>query len=107
MTESNRSAVVNPPPASAPGGSGRAGEAGFTLIEALVAILVLVFGLIGIANLMLAAATSNSVAHQATAATAQASRTLEDLKATSFDTLNTQLGALSSVGNLTAPGDPC
>jgi type II secretory pathway pseudopilin PulG len=106
MMESNRIALA-PPPAAIALPEPREGEAGFTLMEALVAILVLVFGLIGIANLMLAAASSNSVAHQATAATAQASRTLEDLKAQPYDTLFGSLGGASSIGNLTAPGDPC
>jgi type II secretory pathway pseudopilin PulG len=60
------------------------GEAGFTLVEALCAIVILAFGLIAIANLMLVAATSNSVANQATAATTLASQQLELLKNTPF-----------------------
>ncbi len=35
-------------------------EAGFTLIEALVAIVVLVFGLMAVTNLMIVAASSNT-----------------------------------------------
>ena len=44
-----------------------AGEAGFTLIEALVAMVVLTFGLMAVTNLMLVAASSNTVANQGTA----------------------------------------
>jgi hypothetical protein len=62
-------------------------EAGFTLIEALVAILVLVVGIQGVANLMVVANTSNSVANHSSAATAQATETLERLKALRFDQL--------------------
>jgi hypothetical protein len=61
-----------------------ASEAGFTLIEALVAVLVLVVGIQGVANLMVVASTSNSVANHSSAATAQATETLERLKALPF-----------------------
>lgn len=59
-------------------------EAGFTLIEALVALVVLSFGLIAITNLMLVAASSNTVANQSTAAASIASQQMEDLKALRF-----------------------
>jgi Tfp pilus assembly protein PilV len=59
-------------------------EAGFTLVEALVAMVVLSFGLIAVTNLMLVAATSNSVANQSTAATSIASQELEQLKTLPF-----------------------
>jgi Tfp pilus assembly protein PilV len=67
--------------------SDRSDESGFTLIEALVAIIILVFGLIAVSNLLLVAATSNSVANQATAAATAASETLEDLKRMEYGTL--------------------
>ena len=60
------------------------GEAGFTLVEALVAIIVLVFGLMAVTNLMVVAASSNSVANQSTAAVTSATRVLDLIKATSF-----------------------
>jgi type II secretory pathway pseudopilin PulG len=66
---------------------GRGAEAGFTLVEALVAIVVLTFGLMAVTNLMLVAASSNSVANQGTAAVAAATRVMDMLKATSFDAL--------------------
>ena len=67
-------------------------EAGFTLIETLIAIIILVFALMGITNLMLMATSSNYVASQGTAATAVASQQMELLQAIPFDTLNTRHG---------------
>ncbi len=77
MTETRREAVE--------GGA----EAGFTLVEALVAIVVLIFGLMAITNLMLVAASSNSVANQSTAAVTSAIRAMDLIKATSFKDLMT------------------
>lgn len=71
-------------------------EAGFTLVEALVAIVILAFGLIAITNLMIVAASSNNVGNQSTAATAIASEKLELLKALPFTT-----AAMAAGGNLT------
>jgi type II secretory pathway pseudopilin PulG len=65
----------------------RASEAGFTLVEALCAIVILLFGIMAIANLMIVAASSNSVANQSTAATAIASQQMEALKAVRFTDL--------------------
>jgi prepilin-type N-terminal cleavage/methylation domain-containing protein len=62
-------------------------QAGFTLIETLIAIVIIVFGLIGVTNLFMVAASSNAVANQGTAATAAASQLLERLKAVPFTTL--------------------
>lgn len=59
-------------------------QAGFTLVEALIAMVVLSFGLIAVTNLMLVAATSNGVANQSSAATSVASQQLEQLKACTF-----------------------
>jgi prepilin-type N-terminal cleavage/methylation domain-containing protein len=66
-------------------------QAGFTLVETLVAIVVLVFGLMAVTNLMLVAASSNAVANQGTAAVTSATRALDMLKSTSY-------GALSAGG---------
>jgi pilin/secretion family protein with methylation motif len=70
-------------------------EAGFTLIEALIAIVVLVFGLVAITNLMIVAASSNSAGNQSSAATALASEQLELLKSIPFT--DTRLGAGGSL----------
>ena len=70
-------------------GAARRTEDGFTLVEALVAIIVLVFGLMAVTNLMLVAASSNSVANQGTAAVTSATRVMDLIKTTSFTTLPT------------------
>jgi prepilin-type N-terminal cleavage/methylation domain-containing protein len=61
-------------------GDGR-DQAGFTLIEVLIAILVMVFGVMAVANLMLLATASNVAAHQASIAATAASERMEELKA--------------------------
>jgi Tfp pilus assembly protein PilV len=62
-------------------------EAGFTLIEALTAIVILSFGLMAVTNLLIVAASSNAVANQSTAATNSASQVLEQLRSVSFQNL--------------------
>jgi len=62
-------------------------EAGFTLIECLIAIIVLVFGLIGITNLFVVATASNQIGNLTTAAAAKSSEALEELKSLPFTTL--------------------
>jgi prepilin-type N-terminal cleavage/methylation domain-containing protein len=63
------------------------GEAGFTLIEVLIAIIVLVFGLIAVTNLLLVAASNNVAANLGTAAAAAAAQQMETVKATPFNLL--------------------
>lgn len=65
----------------------RTDEAGFTLVEALVAIVVLAFGLMAVTNLLVVAAASNTVGNHSTAATTAASEVMERLKSRSFLTL--------------------
>lgn len=67
----------------------RRSDAGFTLVEALVAIVVLIFGLMAVTNLLLVAASSNTVANQGTAAVTAATQVMDFLKVTTFDTLDT------------------
>jgi len=62
----------------------RTSEGGFTLIEALIAIVVLVVGIVAIVNLFVVASTSNAVGNHSTAATGQATETLERLKSIPF-----------------------
>ena len=62
-------------------------ESGFTLVEALVAMLVLAVGITAVANLMVVGASSNSVGNASTASAAIASRELERLKAIEYNTL--------------------
>lgn len=65
----------------------RADESGFTLVEALIAIVVLSVGLMAVTNLLIIAAASNTVGNHSTAATTAASETMERLKSRSFLTL--------------------
>ncbi len=81
-------------------GAPRGAEAGFTLVEALVAILVLVIGIMGIANLFAIAASSNAVANQGTAATTSAMQTLERLRATSYPDLVAPMAGAAAAGDL-------
>jgi competence protein ComGC len=83
-------------------------EAGFTLMEALIAMLILMVGLIAITNLMLVAASSNTAANQGTAAATIASQRLEQLKAVPFNDarLNPGGSVTSDVGGFfTSPDD--
>jgi Tfp pilus assembly protein PilV len=56
-------------------------EAGFTLVEALIAVVIFAFGIIAVSNLFIVAASSNVVANQSAAATDVAAQIMEDLKA--------------------------
>ena len=73
----------------------RGRESGFTLVETLVAIVVLVFGLMAVTNLLLVAATSNTIANQASAATASASQVMDLMRSTPW-------ASWTVGGNLTA-----
>jgi prepilin-type N-terminal cleavage/methylation domain-containing protein len=60
------------------------GQAGFTLVEALIAIVILAVGLVAVTNLFLVAASSNQMGNATTGAATQASETLERLKTVDF-----------------------
>lgn len=79
----------------------RNSESGFTLSEALIATLILMFGLASIFNLMITATTSNNVANRASAATMIAAQQLEVLRSTPFSQL-----VDTDVNSLTTPCDP-
>lgn len=79
--------------------SPRRAEAGFTLVEALVAVVVLIFGLMAVTNLLLVAASSNTVANQGTAAVTAATSGMDFLKATSFATLAANPGGTPFVAD--------
>jgi len=74
-------------------------ESGFTLIEALIAIVVLMVGIVAIVNLFVVASTSNAVGNHSTAATGQATETMERLKAIPFLQITAAMGG-STVGDL-------
>jgi hypothetical protein len=71
----------------------RGSEAGFTLVEALTAIVILVFGLIAVTNLMIVAINSNLTASQATASATLCAQQMDLLKATPFNTLTNPCGS--------------
>lgn len=77
-------------------------EAGFTLIEALVAIVILIFGLMAVSNLFLVATSSTSVANQSTAAAVAATEVLEVMRATPWTAL-VDGGNLAADAGLPAP----
>lgn len=62
-------------------------EGGFTLVEALIAMVVLIFGLIAVTNLFVVAANSNQIALYNTVASAEAHRVMERLTAVPFNVL--------------------
>ena len=79
-------------------------ERGFTLIEALIAVLILIVGLVAVSQLLVVAASSNSTANGTSAAAAAASRELERLQTVPF--ANLAIGG--SVDPITPPmGPPC
>lgn len=60
------------------------GEAGFTLVEALVAMVILAFGLVAVSNLLIVATGSNGIANNMTASATVATDRMEQLKAAPF-----------------------
>jgi prepilin-type N-terminal cleavage/methylation domain-containing protein len=64
----------------------RTDESGFTLIEALIAIVVLAVGLIAVTNLLVVGATSNTVGNHSTNTTTIATETMERLRNIPFAT---------------------
>jgi type II secretory pathway pseudopilin PulG len=76
----------------------RHGEQGFTLVEALIAILILIVGVAAVATLMVVSGTSNTAANHSTAATAIATQQLELIKATPFANLVPQANTLAAPG---------
>jgi prepilin-type N-terminal cleavage/methylation domain-containing protein len=65
---------------------------GFTLVEVMVAVVVLIFGLMAVTNLFVVAATSTTVANQGTAASTSAARCMERLRAISYSQLQLSAG---------------
>ena len=74
----------------------RTSESGFTLIEALIAIVVLIVGIVAIVNLFVVASTSNAVANHSTAATGQGTETMERLKSIPFLNLTGGMGGATA-----------
>jgi len=83
----------------------RSSEAGFTLIEALIAMVILMVGLAAVSNMMIMAATSNTAANLSSGATAAATEQMETVKAQTFANLAPGTGYASPFGS-PGPGIP-
>jgi Tfp pilus assembly protein PilV len=65
----------------------RGSEAGFTLVEAIMATAILTVGLAAVSNLTFVAISSNVIGNRASTAAFLASQKMEDLRSTTFDSL--------------------
>lgn len=65
-------------------GRGRRPEAGFTLVEVMIAIVILTVGLLSLAQMMVLATNSNTLSGRMTSSSNLAKEQLERLKATPF-----------------------
>jgi prepilin-type N-terminal cleavage/methylation domain-containing protein len=85
----------------------RSAQDGFTLIEVMVAMMILTVGLLSLAQMMVLATNSNSLSGRMTSASALAKEQMERLKATPFHidpTTLTRNPALQDGGNIDVPG---
>jgi|JI10StandDraft_1071094.scaffolds.fasta_scaffold06613_12 Tfp pilus assembly protein PilV len=62
-------------------------QAGFTLMEAVIATGILITGLAAVSNLMLVSVGTNSAGNRASTASFLASQRMEEMRAASFETL--------------------
>lgn len=100
--------------ASVPSVRDGSSQAGFTLVEALIAVVILAVGLMAVTNLFVVGAASNQVGNYSTATASVASETLEKIQALDFFFVCPQLGAPQPVqpcpgpvrGSLTANVGP-
>jgi Tfp pilus assembly protein PilV len=73
------------------------GEAGFSLVETMVASLVLTIGLVGLGQLLAVATVMHSDARQATASTVLAQAKMDELmKSNGLSLSSNQLGSIAS-----------
>jgi hypothetical protein len=81
---------------------GARGEAGFSLVETMVASLVLTIGLVGLAQLLAVATIMHSDARQATTGTVLAQAKLDELMKADFS-LNSTVALGGSIASNLAP----
>ncbi|MBE0595778.1 MAG: prepilin-type N-terminal cleavage/methylation domain-containing protein [Desulfuromonadales bacterium] len=67
-------------------------QAGFTLVEILIAMTIFAFGMLAVATLQITALTGNSAARGVTEANALAQNKLEELQSIPFDDVNGSAG---------------
>jgi len=65
-----------------------ADSSGFTLIEVMIAILVIVVGLLGVAGVATTVINGNTLAKEMTTATTLAQDKIEDLKSTAYGSIS-------------------
>jgi prepilin-type N-terminal cleavage/methylation domain-containing protein len=78
------------------------GEAGFTLVEALIAIVVLAVGLVAVTNLLVVGAASNTIGNHTTNTTTIATEVLERLRNIPFAVGNPPIPQLVVGGDIDA-----
>jgi type IV pilus assembly protein PilV len=81
-------------------------EAGFSLIEMMIASLVLLVGVLSVASLIGYSISSNFSSKNNTVATAVAERQMEVLRSLAFASLPDGGSTLNSSGNITFTGSP-
>ncbi len=81
-------------------------QAGFTLVEALVAIVILAVGIVAVTNLMVYAASSNQIGSLTTATAAEASTTLDRIKSVDYFTLVNPPTSIALQGDLLNDAGP-
>ncbi|MFO8174887.1 MAG: prepilin-type N-terminal cleavage/methylation domain-containing protein [Longimicrobiales bacterium] len=79
----------NPPPGAVPPEPPRNSRSGFTMVEVIIAIVILAFGLLGMAGTTALVVRQISLAEVATERSAALQTTLERLQALPFDSVST------------------
>jgi len=79
-------------------------EAGFTLVEVLIAMTILSFGIIAVTNLFLVAATSNVAGSATTTSAALASEHMDTLKAAPFTDASLTAGTYNDTTDVPGVG---
>jgi type II secretory pathway pseudopilin PulG len=82
-------------------------EAGFTLVEALIAMVILMFGLVAVTNLFLVAGSSNTVGNHSSVATTQAAEVMDRLRGIEYRALTDVGGGNGGGDTITGNGPVC
>ena len=87
-----------------PDGGRASRQSGFTLVETLIAVIILVVGLVSVSHLMMVAINSNNIANRSTVATSLASQRMEELMAVPYTALADNTNALIDADPGDVPG---